>query len=339
MRSSDAGSRPDVAWWRAGATDIHRVSDRISTIYVERCHIDRDENAVVMVNRERTVRVPAAMIAAMLVGPGTRITHGAITLLADSGTCVSWVGEHGVRMYAAGLGPARGAQVAQRQAQLVVDKHSRLQVARRMFEMRFPDDDVSEATMSVLRGMEGARVKKLYRYHAKRTGVEWKRREYRAGDAFGAGDDVNRLLSAGNAVLYGVCHAAIVGVGAIPSLGFVHVGNATSFVLDIADLYKAELTIPLAFDLAAEGKTEESDVRYALRDLFAQGRFMKRVVADVLHLIMGDNDVSLDDSHAIWDELLGQVASGHNWSPLSDNEDDYVTISGPVLDSADRPPF
>ena len=128
-------------WWLAEPHDLHRVSERVSTIYVERCHVDRAENAVVIVNKERTVRVPAAMIAAFLLGPGTRITHGAVRLLADSGSSICWVGEHGVRMYAAGLGPSRGAQLVIRQAHLVSHTPERLAVARRMYAMRFPDDE------------------------------------------------------------------------------------------------------------------------------------------------------------------------------------------------------
>lgn len=313
-------------WWKAGASEIHRVSDRVSTIYVERCHIDRDENAVVFINRERTVRLPAAMIGAVLIGPGTRVTHAAVTLLADSGTSICWVGEHGVRMYAAGLGPARGAQVAQRQAELVVDPECRLGVARRMFQLRFPDDDTSGASMQQLRGMEGARVKKLYRLHSERTGVQWRRREYVAGDAFAAGDDINRVLSAANSALYGACHAAVIGVGAVPALGFVHVGSAVSFVLDIADLYKAEFTIPTAFDLVAAGHVDESDARYELRDKFAKQRFMARVVKDVLNLIMGSEIVSELDSQALWDELRGEVDGGRNWAP---DDSDYWILSGP----------
>lgn len=326
-------------WWRAGPVDLHRVADRVSTIYVERCHIDRDENAVVLVNRQRTVRVPAALVGALLVGPGTRITHGAVTLLADSGTSVCWVGEHGVRMYAAGLGPSRGAQVIQRQAELVSDPHKRIKVAREMFQMRFPDVDVSTDTMQQLRGKEGARVKRLYSEHSRRTGVEWKRREYKAGDAFAAGDDVNRLLSAANSALYGACHAAIVGVGASPALGFVHVGSALSFVLDIADLYKAEFTIPLAFDLAAAGRVDESDARYELRDKFAQGRFMPRVVSDILRLLMGEQQVTGEDSRQLWDEFVGTVTGGLNWDlEQLDGWPEYAIVSGPELSNS-TPPF
>lgn len=325
-------------WWRADVQDLHRVEDRVSTVYVERCHIDRAENAVVFINRQRTVRLPAAMIGAVLIGPGTRVTHGALTLLADSGTSVCWVGEHGVRMYAAGLGPARGAQVIQRQAQLVSSERGRLRVARAMYQMRFPDDDVSSATMQQLRGREGARVKKLYRHHSERTGVPWKRREYQAGDAFAKGDDVNRLLSAGNAALYGACHAAIIGVGASPALGFVHTGSALSFVLDIADLYKAEYTIPLAFDLAAAGRVDESEIRYDLRDRFSLGHFMPGVVKDILGLLMEGAVSEFSDRLALWDEFSGEVAGGTNWGTEEFLEDsDYYVISGPEIEIQEQP--
>jgi CRISPR-associated protein Cas1 len=127
---------------------LHRVEDRLSTVYVERCHVDRDDNAVVLINRERTVRVPAALVATVLLGPGTRITSGAVRLLADSGTAICWVGERGVRMYAAGLGPSRGAELLMRQAYLVTRTKERLDVARQMYLMRFPDEEVSSLTCS-----------------------------------------------------------------------------------------------------------------------------------------------------------------------------------------------
>lgn len=278
------------------------------------------------------------MIGAILLGPGTRITHAAMALLGDSGTAMCCVGEHGVRMYAAGAGASRGAQVIQRQAELVSDPEQRVQVARAMYRMRFDDGDFDGATMQQLRGLEGARVKKQYREHAKRTGVKWTRREYRAGDAFAAGDDVNRVLSAANTALYGACHAAIVGVGASPALGFVHTGSAVSFVLDIADLYKAEYTIPLAFDLGARGTTDESDARWALRDRFAKDRFMGRVVADIMHLLMPDTRQTI--SSGLWDELQGTVRSGHNWDADAEwflQNADYAFVEGPELGTAEVP--
>lgn len=323
-------------WWLARPQDLHRIEDRLSTIYVERCHVDRDENAVVLVNRERTVRVPAAMVSTMLLGPGTRVTHAAVRLLADSGTAMCWVGERGVRMYAAGLGASRGAELLMRQAYLVTRSQERLGVARRMYAARFPNEDVSRSTMQQLRGREGARMKRLYSREAARTGISWTRRLYKPGEPFEAGDDVNRLLSAGHSCLYGICHAAIVGIGASPALGFVHTGGATSFVLDIADLYKADYTIPLAFDLARQGLLSERDIRVAFRDKVADGHLMARIVHDVKDLLLGEGrEVSDVDEHHLWDEELGSVAGGINWAEgLADGttEESFVGVTGPEVD-------
>lgn len=321
-------------WWLAEPLDLHRVSERVSTVYVERSHVDRAENAVVFINKERTVRVPAGFIGALLLGPGTRITSGAVRLLADSGTAVSWVGEHGVRMYAHGLGPSRGAGLAQRQAYLVSRTKERLEVARAMYSMRFPGEDVSKATMQQLRGREGARVRKLYRDHSSRTGVAWKRREYAPGDAHAAGDDINRALSAAHACLYGACHAAIVGVGAIPALGFVHTGSALSFVLDVADLYKADYSIPVAFDCVSAGLLDESDVRYAMRERFRDGRFMKTVVNDLMELLGVPGSDATQDEGMLWDDIDGAVESGRNYADPAVQtliKDGHLVVSGPEV--------
>lgn len=334
-------------WWKADPHDLHRLVDRVSSVYVERSHVDRDENAVVVINKRETVRVPAALVAVMLLGPGTRITHGAVNLLGDSGTAVCWVGEQGVRFYASGLGPSRGAGLLNRQAWLVSRPKHRLGVARAMYGMRFPGEDVSEMTMRQLRGREGTRVRKLYQVHSRRTGVPWNGRVYRPGDPFAAGDDLNRLLSAANAALYGICHAVIVGLGASPGLGFVHTGAATSFVMDIADLYKAEYTIPLAFDLAAQGVVQERDARTALRDRIAENRLLGTIVRDVKTLLTPEGlegeDVD-EDLNQLWDEETGAVPGGVNWStePLDDTVvsliapgmgEQHIAVVGPEFDT------
>ncbi|GAA4147492.1 type I-E CRISPR-associated endonuclease Cas1e [Actinomadura keratinilytica] len=327
-------------WWKAHPHDLHRLHDRVSSVYVERCHVDRDENAVVVINKRETVRIPAALVAVLLLGPGTRITHGAVNLLGDSGTAICWVGQQGVRLYASGLGPARGAGLLYRQAYLVTRPKERLDVARAMYAMRFPGEDVSTATMQQLRGREGTRIRRLYEMHSERTGVPWTRRHYKAGDAYAAGDDLNRLLSAANAALYGICHAVIVGLGASPGLGFVHTGSAISFVLDIADLYKADYTIPLAFDLAAQGLTEERDARTGLRDLIAENRLLRRIVHDVRTLLTPDEATRIpvdEDVNQLWDDQVGAVAGGVNWSGSEDliqpgMGDQHIAIIGPEFD-------
>lgn len=325
-------------WWRADPQDLYRLTDRLSSLYIERTHIDRDENAVVLINKERTVRVPAALVAVIMLGPGTRITHGAVNLLADSGTAICWVGEHGVRCYANGIGTSRSSSLLLRQAYLVTRRNERLNVARRMYGRRFPGEDVSSLTMQQLRGREGARIRRLYSEHSKRTGIKWSRREYQPGEPFAAGDDVNRLLSAAHSCLYGVCHAAIVGIGASPGLGFVHTGGALSFVHDIADLYKAEYTIPLAFDLAASGHLEERDARLAFRDKLVDGRLLHRITTDVVDLLQLDPQSTDNyDVHELWDERAGTVQAGINWA--SDKELgsalSHHVVTGPELAAQD----
>lgn len=319
----------DEMWWRAEPHDLHRVTDRVSTLYVERTHVDRNDNALILINKERTVQVPAVLLAVVLLGPGTRVTHAAMNLLGDSGTAVCWVGEHGVRLYAAGLGPSRGAHFLRRQAYLVSRRDERIGVARRMYGMRFPADDVSGATMQQLRGREGTRVKRIYRAHAERTGVQWTGRKYVRGEPNAAGDDVNRALSMANSCLYGICHAGIVGIGASPGLGFVHTGSAISFVLDIADLYKAEFTIPLAFDLTAGGWTKESDIRSAFREKLVDGKLLARIVHDVRDLLREDETESTDhDSLLLWDEKAGDVSGGKNWAGEGAEFGDHIVVDG-----------
>ncbi|MEV6483310.1 type I-E CRISPR-associated endonuclease Cas1e [Streptomyces sp. NPDC051576] len=321
-------------WWRTGPQDIHRLDDRISSPYVERVHIDRDDNAIVLVNKDRVVHVPAAFLAVLLIGPGSRITHAAIALLADSATCVCWVGEHGVRLYASGIGAARGAQLQLRQAWLVTRPKERVAVARRMYDLRFPGEDTTGLTLQQLRGREGTRIRKLYAHHSQRSGVPWAKRDYKPGDAFAAGDDVNRLLSAANSALYGICHAVITGIGASPALGFVHTGSALSFVLDIADLYKAEFTIPLAFELAAKGLTTERDARTALRDAVVQCTLLPRIVTDIKRLLIPDNRDLLDDElTGLWDEGNTVVSGGRNWADPFDPQHHLDVIPPPPDDA------
>lgn len=322
-------------WWRAGPQDVHRIEDRVSSLYAERCHIDRDDNAIVLVNKARVVHVPAAFLAVLLIGLGSRITHGAIALLADSATSVCWVGEQGVRLYASGLSTARGSQLQLRQAWLVTRPKERVAVARRMYDMRFPGEGTSTLTLQQLRGREGTRVRSLYAEHSRRTGVPWTKREYKAGDAFAAGDDVNRVLSAANSALYGICHAVITGIGASPALGFVHTGSALSFVLDIADLYKAEMTIPLAFDLTAKGLTAERDARTALRDAVVQHKLLSRIVTDIKRLLVPEGGyMAENDLHALWDEGETVVRAGQNWGNAFE-VDQHLDVIPPIVGEED----
>lgn len=296
--------------------ELVRAQDRVSFLYLERCVVHRESNAITATDERGTVHIPAAALGTLLLGPGTTISQQAIVLIAESGSTVVWVGEEGVRYYAHGRPLTHSSRLLEAQAALVSNQSSRLRVAREMYAMRFPGEDTSKLTMQQLRGREGARVRRAYREHSKRTGVPWSRRDYDVED-FESSDAVNMALSAANTSLYGAVHSVIVALGCSPGLGFVHTGHVRSFVYDIADLYKAELTIPLAFDLAAETAIDLAGAaRRALRDRFHGGAFLDRCVRDIQHLLAPDDDpLELEDGLAenvvrLWDGSRRSVAGG-----------------------------
>lgn len=285
-------------------SELSRGEDRISFLYLERSVIHRDSNAITATDQRGTVHIPGAALGVLLLGPGTTVSHQAMMLIAESGSTVVWVGEQGVRYYAHGRSLTRGSHLLDAQARLVSNRMQRLDVARRMYAMRFPGEDVSALTMQQLRGREGARVKRVYAEHSTRTGVPWARRDYNVED-FLAGDPVNQALSAANVTLYGVVHSVIVALGCSPGLGFVHAGHARSFVYDIADLYKAEITIPLAFDLASDPPLDiAGETRRHLRDVFHGGKFLKRCVSDIQQLLLPGGEFGEEDVDVVelWDE-------------------------------------
>lgn len=242
------------------------IKDRITFVYVERCKISRDNGAITVHDEQGTKAIPAAMITTLLLGPGTDISHRAVELIGDAGVTIIWVGEHGVRFYASGRALTNHSTLLLKQAKYVSNEKLHVQVARKMYQLRFPEEDVSKLTMQQLRGREGSRIRKIYKQQSEKWNVKWNGRNYDP-EAYEKGDTVNKSLSAGNACLYGIAHAVICALGCSPGLGFVHVGHELSFVYDIADLYKAEITIPIAFEIAS-GLIEDVDgeTRRKVRD-------------------------------------------------------------------------
>ena len=300
-------------------SELVRVSDRMTFVYLERCTVHRDANAITATDERGVVHIPAAAVGALLLGPGTRVTHQAMLLMAESGATAVWVGERGVRYYAHGRPLGRTSRLLEAQARLVSNRDSRLAVAREMYAMRFPGEDTSRLTMQQLRGREGARVRRSYRENANRTGVEWTRRDYDPAD-YSASDAVNQSLSAATTCLYGMAHAVIVAMGCSPGLGFVHTGHDRSFVFDIADLYKAEIAIPTAFDVASEEIEDISgETRRLVRDRIHQSKLIARCAKDVSSLLLGDEGGAGDGSETfadvveLWDGAEGSVASGQSW--------------------------
>lgn len=281
---------------------LPQIRDRMTFLYLERCTIGRQDGAITVTEERGCVHVPAASISVLLLGPGTRITHRGMELIGDSGVSVVWVGEKGVRYYASGRPLTHRAGLLIRQAALVSNMRSHLNVAKKMYQMRFPDEDVSGLTMQQLRGREGARVRGIYRQQSAKWNVPWNGRQYDPED-YVAGDAVNQALSAGHACLYGLAHAVIAAIGCSPGLGFVHVGHESSFVYDVADLYKAETTIPVAFEIAAQEVDDVgAAVRRRMRDEMAKQHILERMTKDIQILLSADEEPLEADVVRLWDE-------------------------------------
>lgn len=308
--------------------DLHvlpKVRDSQSFVYAEHCKIDQDEKSIALHDVDGKTQVPCSNLTTLLVGPGTSITHAAIRTLAENGCLVFWTGEMGVRFYAQGNGETRLARNFLRQARLCSSSSLRIQVVRKMYEMRFPEKLDESLTLQQIRGKEGVRVRDSYARMSRETGIEWSGRSYKRND-WRAADPINRALSSANSCLYGITQAAIISAGYSTALGFIHTGKMLSFVYDIADLYKADLTIPLAFQTVAEGEENlESRIRKACRDAFYEHRILAKIIPDiekVLDIPIPDemqNEFDVDDAlpAGLWNGGNTSVEGG-----VSYNEDE-----------------
>ena len=311
---------------------LYRADSRVSFLYLEHCTLGRDGGALTATDDQGVVHIPVAALSVLMLGPGTRLTHQAVSVVADSGCSLVWVGEEGVRYYAHGRSIARSDRLLAKQAEKVSNTRSRLAVARAMYEMRFPNEDTASLTMQQLRGKEGARVRRIYRENAKEFNVHWDKRVYDPND-FHAADPINRALSSAHTCLYGLCHSVIAALGCSPGLGFVHTGHDRSFVYDIADLYKATISIPVAFRVIAEldatGRTEIEDIgaitRRAMRDEFKQLRLGEQIADDLKTLLVDDDSTIAPkefwaDVVQLWDKGDRRVAGGTNYDSGGDLE-------------------
>ena len=302
-------------------TTLPKVRDSFSYLYVEHCKIEQDAKAIAFFDKDGKTAVPCANLTTLMLGPGTSISHAAIKTLADNGCLVLWSGEGAVRFYAQGMGETRAARNLLQQAYLSSIPSLRLRVVRRMYEMRFEEELPDDMTLQQIRGREGVRVRTAYSRASSQTGVEWKGRSYNRTD-WSDSSPVNRALSAANSCLYGVCHAAIVSAGYSPALGFIHTGKMLSFVYDIADFYKADLTIPLAFQIVSETECDlESRIRHTLRDKFHEEKFMQKIIPDIeraLNIKTDETKLEFDFDDAapgsLWDNSASLVEGGINWA-------------------------
>ncbi|MEZ0109317.1 CRISPR-associated protein Cas1 [Catenulispora sp. EB89] len=300
---------------------LPKIADSLSFLYLDIVRVVQDDTGVCAQIETRrgteTVYIPTAALSCVLLGPGTSVTSRAMATFARHGTTVVFVGAGVVRTYSGVQPSSLTTTWLEHQVRAWANEDSRLDVARRMYHKRFDDDLPEDITLAQLRGLEGHRMKAVYRLHAERQRIGRFKRNYDP-ERWHDQDPVNVALSAANVCLYGVAHAAVLAMGCSPALGFVHTGTQHSFLFDIADLYKAELTIPLAF-ASHDSPDPEQAVRRHLREGMRLFRFMPRIVTDIQNLLAPESNTPLSrqpesDLVYLWDPQHGALASGINYA-------------------------
>ncbi|MGW3649198.1 type I-E CRISPR-associated endonuclease Cas1e [Streptomyces sp. NPDC000878] len=305
---------------------LPRIADSLSFLYLDMVRVVQDDTGVcaqirVDDNRTDTVYIPTAALTCLLLGPGVSITTRALATLARHGTSVICTGAGGVRAYAGVLPDSLTTRWLEQQVSAWANPEQRLDVATRMYEMRFGDDTVPHGTtLAQLRGLEGQRMKALYKLHAQKQGIGRFRRNYHP-DQWHQQDPVNLALSAANTCLYGIIHAAVLALGCSPALGFVHTGTQHAFVYDIADLYKADTTLPVAFALH-QATDPEQQARRKFREELRLLRLLPRVIGDIQTLLTPNAEIDDDLTERndvrlvhLWDPKTGTLPAGVNYAP------------------------
>lgn len=293
------------------------LKDRSSIIFIEYGQIDVIDGAFVVIdsNGVRT-QIPIGGFVCIMLEPGTRLSHAAAALAARTGTLIVFVGEAGVRLYSTGQPGGARADRLLHQAKLALDESSRLKVVRKMYELRFKENAPDRRSIEQLRGIEGARVKRIYELLARQHGVSWRRRDYDPLN-WDVSDIPNKCLSAATACLHGLAEAAVLAAGYAPAIGFLHTGKPLSFVYDIADLHKFETVVPVAFELAGKatkGMLKEEPtrlVRRACRDSFRRTKLLERIIPSIEEVLSaGEIDKPFPATDVIGPAFLDKEQSG-----------------------------
>lgn len=262
------------------------LKERKAFLHVGRGLIDVQDSAVVLSDAAGVrTQLPVGSLACLMIEPGTSITHAAVKACADEECLLVWCGEGGVRLYSAGaMGAARSDKLLF-QLELAQSPARKLRVVREMFRRRFGDDAPDRRSVEQLRGIEGVRVRERYAELAQKHRVKWSGRNYDPSQWTQA-DPINRAVSAANACLYALTEAAVLIAGYSPSVGFLHSGKPLSFVYDIADIFKFDVSVPVAFEVVAAGPRDvEARVRRTLRYRFRDSRLLERIIPTIEEIL------------------------------------------------------
>lgn len=268
---------------------LPQVKDKYPFLYLERGRLEIDDSSVKWIDStNNVVPLPVATLNALLLGPGTTITHDAVRTATAANCAICWVGEDSLLFYAAGFLPTADTRNLKRQIELSAEPKKAIEVARSMFARRFPDADLTGKNLAEMMGMEGQRVRALYIAKAQEYQVGWKGRHFTPGK-FETSDLTNQILTSANAALYGILCSAVHSMGYSPHIGFIHSGSPLPFVYDLADLYKEHLCIDLAFSLTRDlaGRYDKHKVAGAFRQRVIDMDLLAKIGDDIAELLGG----------------------------------------------------
>ena len=264
-------------------------SDRHGLVWLDRGRLEVEDGCLRFVTAgggelaAGDYQIPHQALSIVLLGPGSSVTHDALRLLARHGCALAAIGEGAVRFYTAPPLMPDSSALAREQARLWAEPKTRIEVARAMYAIRF-DEIVRTRDIEVLRGQEGARIKRSYQIMAERHGVVWKGRNYDRNNP-NAGDLPNQAINHAASAMRAAAAVAVASVGAIPQLGFVHEESGQSFVLDIADLYRHDITLDIAFGAAKEAAKAAEPVERLTRRRAARLFRQHEVIATMIDRI------------------------------------------------------
>jgi len=243
-------------------------------------------------------QIPHQAVSMILLGPGGSVTHDALRLLARHGTLLAAVGDDGVRCYTAPPLLPDQSEVARRHAEVWANPRRRMSVARHMYALRL-GEVLPHREIETLRGIEGARAKTMYRLMAERHGVPWRGRAYDRADPEAA-DLPNQAINHAATAVHSAAAIAVNALAAVPQLGFIHETSGDAFVLDIADLFRDRITLPVAFRAAKRaaetGEVVDRLVRKEAAKVFSRENLIPSMIDKVKQLLR------LDEAHAAGDD-------------------------------------
>lgn len=231
-------------------------ADRHGLIYLDRGVLSVEDGCLRFIAagsdalKSGDYQIPHQSISMLLLGPGSSVSHDALRLLARHNTALVAVGEDGVRHYTANPLMSDSSRLARTQVEAWADaKGRRMLVARKMYAIRM-GSVLPHRDIAVLRGIEGARAKEMYRLTAERLGILWKGRHYDRADP-ASSDAPNQAINHAASAVEAAASIAVAATATIPQLGFIHEDSGMSFILDIADLFRDTVTVPCAFSAVA----------------------------------------------------------------------------------------